>query len=80
MYDYTEFDAAFVAERNRQFRAQVERRVAGHLTEDEFNTGVYDTVDSNDDKVVTVEEEGWFEGWFDGDDVEAEIEEVGDVI
>ena len=36
MYDYTEFDAAFVAERNRQFRAQVERRVAGHLTEDEF--------------------------------------------
>ncbi|WP_412506755.1 nitrite/sulfite reductase [Roseovarius sp. SYSU LYC5161] len=36
MYDYTEFDAAFVAERNRQFRAQVERRVAGHLTEEEF--------------------------------------------
>ena len=36
MYDYTEFDAAFVATRNRQFRAQVERRVAGHLTEDEF--------------------------------------------
>ncbi|MEM6577125.1 MAG: nitrite/sulfite reductase [Pseudomonadota bacterium] len=36
MYDYTEFDAAFVAERNRQFRAQVERRVAGHLTEAEF--------------------------------------------
>ncbi|MEI4194966.1 nitrite/sulfite reductase [Roseovarius sp. E0-M6] len=36
MYDYTDFDAAFVAERNRQFRAQVERRVAGHLTEDEF--------------------------------------------
>ncbi|MEM7075591.1 MAG: nitrite/sulfite reductase [Pseudomonadota bacterium] len=36
MYDYTDFDAAFVAERNRQFRAQVERRVAGHLTEEEF--------------------------------------------
>jgi len=36
MYDYNAFDAAFVAERNRQFRAQVERRVAGHLTEDEF--------------------------------------------
>ena len=36
MYDYNEFDAAFVAERNRQFRAQVERRIAGHLTEDEF--------------------------------------------
>ena len=36
MYDYTEFDAAFVAERNRQFRAQVERRIDGALTEDEF--------------------------------------------
>ena len=36
MYDYTEFDAAFVAERNRQFRQQVERRLSGALTEDEF--------------------------------------------
>ncbi|PVA11616.1 sulfite reductase [Pelagivirga sediminicola] len=36
MYTYTEFDAAFVAERNRQFRAQVARRVEGALTEDEF--------------------------------------------
>ncbi len=46
MYNYNEFDAAFVAERNRQFRAQVERRVAGNLTEDEFKplrlmNGVY---------------------------------------
>ncbi|MGP6085354.1 nitrite/sulfite reductase [Antarctobacter jejuensis] len=36
MYSYSDFDAAFVAERNRQFRAQVERRIAGNLTEDEF--------------------------------------------
>ena len=36
MYRYNDFDAAFVAERNRQFRQQVERRIAGHLTEDEF--------------------------------------------
>ncbi|MDW4496746.1 nitrite/sulfite reductase [Sulfitobacter sp. D35] len=36
MYNYSDFDAAFVAERNRQFRAQVERRVDGSLTEDEF--------------------------------------------
>ncbi|QGX98677.1 nitrite/sulfite reductase [Roseovarius faecimaris] len=36
MYDYTDFDAAFVATRNRQFRQQVERRIAGALTEDEF--------------------------------------------
>ncbi|MBY6115612.1 nitrite/sulfite reductase [Mameliella alba] len=36
MYHYNDFDAAFVAERNRQFRVQVERRIAGNLTEDEF--------------------------------------------
>ena len=36
MYNYNEFDTAFVAERNRQFRAQVERRISGALTEDEF--------------------------------------------
>ncbi|MBO6884261.1 MAG: nitrite/sulfite reductase [Marivita sp.] len=36
MYRYTDFDATFVAERNAQFRAQVERRIDGSLTEDEF--------------------------------------------
>ncbi|MCB2110729.1 MAG: nitrite/sulfite reductase [Defluviimonas sp.] len=36
MYDYTDFDAAFVARRNAQFRAQVERRLSGALSEDEF--------------------------------------------
>ncbi|QFS82219.1 nitrite/sulfite reductase [Roseivivax sp. THAF197b] len=36
MYRYTDFDAGFVAERNCQFRAQVERRIDGSLTEDEF--------------------------------------------
>ncbi|ETX14585.1 sulfite reductase [Roseivivax halodurans JCM 10272] len=36
MYRYDDFDAAFVAERNRQFRAQVERRIDGSLTEEEF--------------------------------------------
>lgn len=36
MYTYSEFDAGFIAERNRQFRAQVARRVDGSLTEDEF--------------------------------------------
>ncbi len=36
MYKYSDFDAAFVAERNRQFRGQVERRLSGALTEDEF--------------------------------------------
>ncbi len=36
MYDYNEFDAAFVRERARQFRGQVERRLDGSLSEDEF--------------------------------------------
>ncbi|HEY7669768.1 MAG TPA: nitrite/sulfite reductase [Hyphomicrobium sp.] len=36
MYRYDEFDHAFVHERVSQFREQVERRLAGKLTEDEF--------------------------------------------
>ena len=36
MYRYDEFDYAFVRERVAQFREQVERRLAGKLTEDEF--------------------------------------------
>ncbi len=36
MYNYTAFDAAFLKERNAQFRAQVARRIDGALTEDEF--------------------------------------------
>ncbi|MEM1066751.1 MAG: nitrite/sulfite reductase, partial [Pseudomonadota bacterium] len=36
MYSYTEFDDAFLRERNAQFRAQVARRIDGSLTEDEF--------------------------------------------
>jgi len=36
MYQYDEFDHALVAERTEQFRAQVARRLAGELTEDEF--------------------------------------------
>ncbi len=36
MYRYDEFDAAFVRERVKQFRAQVARRLDGSITEDEF--------------------------------------------
>ena len=36
MYIYNAFDRAFLAERNRQFRAQVARRLDGSLTEEEF--------------------------------------------
>jgi len=46
MYQYSDFDSAFVAERNTQFRQQVARRIDGSLTEDEFKplrlmNGVY---------------------------------------
>jgi sulfite reductase (NADPH) hemoprotein beta-component len=36
MYRYDEFDAAFVRQRVAQFRHQVERRLSGELSEDEF--------------------------------------------
>ncbi|GFE64036.1 nitrite/sulfite reductase [Litoreibacter roseus] len=36
MYHYSDFDRDFLRERNAQFRAQVERRIDGSLTEDEF--------------------------------------------
>jgi sulfite reductase (NADPH) hemoprotein beta-component len=36
MYAYNDFDEAFVRERVAQFRGQVERRIDGSLTEDEF--------------------------------------------
>jgi sulfite reductase (NADPH) hemoprotein beta-component len=36
MYDYADFDRAFVRERVSEFRDQVERRIAGKLTEEEF--------------------------------------------
>lgn len=46
MYRQSEFDAAFLAERSAQFRAQVARRLSGALTEEEFKplrlmNGVY---------------------------------------
>ncbi len=46
MYRYDEFDAAIVADRVRQFRGQVDRRLSGELLEDEFKplrlqNGVY---------------------------------------
>ena len=36
MYQYNDFDKNFVNERVAQFRAQVERRIDGSLSEDEF--------------------------------------------
>jgi sulfite reductase (NADPH) hemoprotein beta-component len=46
MYRYDEFDATFVRERVKQFTGQVERRLAGEITEEQFRplrlqNGVY---------------------------------------
>ena len=49
------------------------------LDADEYSTGLYDAADRDQDEILTVEEEGFFEGWFDGDDVETEVMEVGEV-
>ena len=51
----------------------------GMLTSDEYSTGLYGRGDRDQNQVISIEEEGLFEGWFDGDDVEAEIETVGEV-
>ncbi len=36
MYRYDEFDTAFVRDRVARFRSQIDRRISGQLTEDEF--------------------------------------------
>ena len=36
MYRYDTIDKAFVADRTAEFREQVQRRLAGELTEDQF--------------------------------------------
>lgn len=51
----------------------------GFLNADEYSTSLYNRADVNQDRVLTIEEEGFFEGWFDGDDIDAEIETVGEV-
>ena len=51
----------------------------GLIPEDDWGTGLYGRADANRDTVITIEEEEWFEGWFDGDDTQAEIRDAGDV-
>ena len=51
----------------------------GMLTSQEYSAGMYDRADLDRNQMISIEEEGFFEGWFDGDDIEAEIESVGDV-
>jgi hypothetical protein len=75
LIDQNEFGANW----NSDYYADWDANEDSLLDENEFSTGVYNTADLDADQYISVEEEGWFEGWFDGDDIEAEIEEVGDV-
>ncbi|SFG93861.1 hypothetical protein SAMN04488020_10550 [Palleronia marisminoris] len=74
--DRTEFGSAWDSSYYTQWDADDDSL----LSEEEYGAGVYDSADLDTNQVITVEEEGFFEGWFDGDDVEAEIQEVGDVM
>ena len=69
----------FAANWDREYYSDWDTNQDAMLDEQEFGQGVYQTADLDRDQVITVEEEGWFEGWFDGDDIEAEVEEVGDI-
>jgi hypothetical protein len=51
----------------------------GLYSEEEFGSTVYNTADVDGNYRIDIEEEGFFEGWFDGDNVEAEIERVGNL-
>ncbi|MEY8837809.1 hypothetical protein AB9K41_02085 [Cribrihabitans sp. XS_ASV171] len=70
----------FGANWNSDYYSEWDGNGDGVLNDSEFNEGVYNTADLDDDQYIEIEEEGFFEGWFDGDDIEAEVEEVGDVM
>ncbi|MBM2576629.1 hypothetical protein JQC91_09965 [Jannaschia sp. Os4] len=59
--------------------ATIDADADGFLSTDEYSTGLYNAADLDRDQVLTVEEEGFFEGWFDGDDITVEVQEIGDV-
>ena len=69
----------FYETEERESYASYDADADGFLNADEYSTGLYGAADRDQDQVITVEEEGWFEGWFDGDDIEAEVQEVGEV-
>jgi hypothetical protein len=76
--DQTEF-GEFYGNEYGDYYAGLDADTDGFLNTDEYSTGLYNAADYDQNQVITIEEEGWFEGWFDGDDVEAEIESIGDV-
>lgn len=69
----------FYGERYGDYYSSYDADADGMINEQEFGEGVYRSADRNQDMQITVEEEGFFEGWFDGDEIDAEIEQVGDV-
>jgi hypothetical protein len=76
--DQQEF-GSYYGDNMTQYYSGMDTDQSGYLDYNEYSTGLYDAADVNQDRVISIEEEGWFEGWFDGDDIEAEIETVGEV-
>jgi hypothetical protein len=76
--DQPEF-GSFYGEEYGDYYSGMDADADGLLSQDEFSTGMYNAADLDRNAVISIEEEGWFEGWFDGDDIEAEVETVGPV-
>lgn len=78
MLDQQEFGGFYGTEYTPLFAGQ-DMDQDGMLNADEFATGIYNTADLDQDQIITIEEEGFFEGWFDGDDISTEVREIGEV-
>lgn len=78
MLDQNEFSGFYGTEYTERFSGY-DADADGMLNSREFNTKLYETADMNRDAVITVEEEGFFEGWFDGDDITARVREIGPI-
>jgi hypothetical protein len=76
--DQSEF-SSYYGDEYRDYYAEIDADDDNLLSQDEFTTGAYNAADLDRNAVISIEEEGWFEGWFDGDDIEAEVESVGPV-
>jgi hypothetical protein len=76
--DYTEFDGYYGDNEDFYFSG-ADMDMDERLDFNEYGTGLYNAADYDENQVLTIEEEGFFEGWFDGDDLEAEIQSLDEV-
>ena len=74
--DTTEF-SPFYSTVYTPYYERIDTDADGFLSADEYSTSLYGAADHDANLRVSIEEEGFFEGWFDGDDIEVEVERVG---